>query len=144
MLHSFDSTYFVVLVLMLFSRLSYCLAIIALVLTLGITTSVSNEKQASIYKSQSFIEKVNDSTLDIGVLVTHNQASNFSHVEKVFTHYLFVAFIGLFTLPVLKIKWYKPTVAPPWFLTLKKNSRSSISAWKSSNILYKARLTYED
>jgi len=124
----------------------FSLVLVLILLDLG---SYSNQFSIGNTYSHSIIlddvQKLNIQKLTVETLpITSAQASHFNHSQQRKINYIFVVLIALF-IRLISIIYFQITIlhAPPWycFIGLSKNSR--LSGWKESNLLYKAKLTYQ-
>tara|TARA_R110000744_G_scaffold308227_2_gene416299 strand:- start:15 stop:350 length:336 start_codon:yes stop_codon:yes gene_type:complete len=91
--------------------------------------------------SKVLIQDVNQVIDSHVVLINANQAANFNHFKQLSIEYVFVVALALFFVSALYYRRFKSTVLPPpWDLLLKRNPRITLSGWKVSNLLYKAKL----
>ena len=86
------------------------------------------------------VQKLNGDVLQI----TSHQASNFNHSQQRKTDYIFIVLIALF-IRLISLVYYQITIvhSPPWFCFVGLSNNSRLSGWKESNLLYKAKLTYQ-
>jgi len=126
---------------LLFKKSLCFLASILLILTLGGMTSSSEFNHSVEYKSP--IAEIDNLVISVGVFVNINQAANFNHLNQITIDYILVVLLFLFLICAVNYQWYKPTRSPPpWYIVLRYGSRLNISGWKTSNLQYKAQLTY--
>ena len=125
----------------LFNKSLCFLAFLLLIVTLGGMTTSSEINHSVEYKLP--IAEIDNFVNSVAVFVNINQAANFNHLNQITFDYILVALLVLFFVCVVNYQWYKPTTSPPpWYIALRHGSRLKISGWKTSNLQYKAQLTY--
>lgn len=105
-------------------------------------TSSGEVNNSFAYKYESSITEIGNNSISVGVFVTINQATNFNHLNQITIDYILVALLVLFLVCAVNYQWYKPTTPPLWYIVLRYGTSINISGWKTSNLQYKAQLTY--
>jgi len=118
-----------------------------IILLLGLVVS-PNKTTKFLYEnvsaSEVLVVKFHKSIVRHVVIVNTNQATNFNHFKQRSVEYEFVAELTIFFAFVIYYLRVKSIVLPPpWYIFLKHHSRTSLSGWKVSNLLYKNKLFYQ-
>ena len=96
-----------------------------------------------MHQAQVYVDaKVTDTDKQIIITNVH-QASIFIHLSQISVDYIFVALLIVFFIAAVNYCFYKPIVPlPPWYIINRYYARLKLSAWKSSNLLYRSSLIY--
>jgi hypothetical protein len=117
---------------------------LAFVLILSDLSSYSSKSAISTPNSYSIVlEDAQKLNLDI-LSKTSHQANHFNHSQQRNIVYVFVVLLALF-IRLSSVIYHPMTIviSPPWFCLLRRSIKSRSSGWKESNLLYKAKLTYQ-
>lgn len=119
------------------------IAIIVVIFSLGLTVSESRNIDSSadqqlINFPQIMQHDVQKTALSLFAPVS--DAARFNHVNQQIMCYLLVSLLAVFVMLPINFRWYKPTVLPPpWYIVLKNTSRLTLASWKISNLQFKAQ-----
>ncbi len=123
----------------------YFLSSLAIVILLALVVS---QNKVSTLSVQNYNATQQASIVDMyssvdGVFINVNQAANFNHSKQLNVDYVFVLLLAALIINVVNYLNYTPTtIPPPWYLRIKYKTRKLLSAWKTSNLLYKSKLLY--
>ncbi len=112
------------------------IVMLAFVVAKKVTSVTSfNQHELTSVISTTTVEQHADK---LGVVVSVNQAANFTHLQQISIDYFFILLVALCIAPLVSCQLYKPIILPlPWYLVLRHSSRFKIAGWKSSNLSYK-------